>query len=411
MTKEILILRSTTPGNRPAGHAYGSPYINFADNQFGVVNAGGAPVDLILPNKYNFTFRNRACNGAIVFDQANEGVALHTPNGSAWGPDGFYAVGNVATSRFSIQQIAAPAGLAQFPNALQLKSLTAFTPVAANVFYSGQNFEYGSWSDLQWGTASAQPIVVSFWAQSSLTGQFSFAVSNGISPYWVYITQFTIAVANAWQKVALQIPGCPSGSWTPATANGVAGGIWWDLGSGANAQLASGSASQWVQSNTGLTIAGSVGLVHTNGATLTIAGLQVEAGVTPTPFEYLPRAVELARLQRYYEKSLDIGVAPGTGSAAGYSQYYLQPIPSTTSASIATVVPFRVSKRADPAMTAYSLQSGAAGTVFDGQNNVDVAALAGNWAAGMASAVLSVLAAAPAAAVNLMWHWTADARI
>jgi hypothetical protein len=42
----IQILRSPTAGNRPpAGTAAGSPYINFADGQFGVFNA--APVDLL----------------------------------------------------------------------------------------------------------------------------------------------------------------------------------------------------------------------------------------------------------------------------------------------------------------------------------------------------------------------------
>jgi hypothetical protein len=42
----IQILRSPTAGNRPpAGTAAGSPYVNFADGQFGVFNA--APVDLL----------------------------------------------------------------------------------------------------------------------------------------------------------------------------------------------------------------------------------------------------------------------------------------------------------------------------------------------------------------------------
>jgi hypothetical protein len=42
----IQILRSPTAGNRPpVGTAAGSPYINFADGQFGVFNA--APVDLL----------------------------------------------------------------------------------------------------------------------------------------------------------------------------------------------------------------------------------------------------------------------------------------------------------------------------------------------------------------------------
>jgi hypothetical protein len=43
------ILRSVTAGNRPSGGAaaFGIPYVNFADNQFGVCDASNAPRDLI----------------------------------------------------------------------------------------------------------------------------------------------------------------------------------------------------------------------------------------------------------------------------------------------------------------------------------------------------------------------------
>jgi hypothetical protein len=41
----IKILRSSTPGARPAGKTAGEPYVNFADGQFGVWNA--AAVDLV----------------------------------------------------------------------------------------------------------------------------------------------------------------------------------------------------------------------------------------------------------------------------------------------------------------------------------------------------------------------------
>jgi hypothetical protein len=47
MTTSIKILRSTTAGVRPTGKLYGEPYVNFADNQFGVFDSGPTPRDLI----------------------------------------------------------------------------------------------------------------------------------------------------------------------------------------------------------------------------------------------------------------------------------------------------------------------------------------------------------------------------
>ena len=43
----LKILRSAVLGNRPASRAYGEPYVNFAENQFGVINSSGGAVDLL----------------------------------------------------------------------------------------------------------------------------------------------------------------------------------------------------------------------------------------------------------------------------------------------------------------------------------------------------------------------------
>jgi hypothetical protein len=47
MTSIIKILRSIVPGNRPSGQSYGTPYVNFGDNQFGVFDSGNIARDLI----------------------------------------------------------------------------------------------------------------------------------------------------------------------------------------------------------------------------------------------------------------------------------------------------------------------------------------------------------------------------
>src|SRR6516164_7615238 len=42
----MKILRSLTPGNRPTG-VYGQQYVNFGDNQFGVINSSNVAQDLV----------------------------------------------------------------------------------------------------------------------------------------------------------------------------------------------------------------------------------------------------------------------------------------------------------------------------------------------------------------------------
>jgi hypothetical protein len=46
-SKSLQILRSLVLGNRPTGRLYGEPYVNFAENQFGVINNSNVAQDLI----------------------------------------------------------------------------------------------------------------------------------------------------------------------------------------------------------------------------------------------------------------------------------------------------------------------------------------------------------------------------
>src|SRR5262245_36518655 len=47
MVAAIQLLRSLTRGNRPSGRVYGEPYVNFAENQFGIFDSGNTPRDLL----------------------------------------------------------------------------------------------------------------------------------------------------------------------------------------------------------------------------------------------------------------------------------------------------------------------------------------------------------------------------
>lgn len=88
---------------------------------------------------------------------------------------------------------------------------------------------------------------------------------------------------------------------------------------------------------------------------------------------YVPRtaAEELALCQRYWQKSYDLAVAPGTASAnGGRSVLLFTGAPSAVHAAGATVQ-FRTRMRATPTVTLYSHVTGASGQVRDSTANAD----------------------------------------
>jgi hypothetical protein len=83
---EYLIYRSTTRGNRPAVGAqpFGTPYINFADMQFGVIDSTQTPQDLIgVPI---FSAAQNYSTGQPVNYLGQVYVALSTVTAGAWVP-------------------------------------------------------------------------------------------------------------------------------------------------------------------------------------------------------------------------------------------------------------------------------------------------------------------------------------
>lgn len=80
----VQILRSLTAGKRPTGRVYGEPYVNFADNQFGVFDSGNNPRDLLGFTQFSTGASYVAGQGAI-----NAGVpyvALVPVSPGSWNP-------------------------------------------------------------------------------------------------------------------------------------------------------------------------------------------------------------------------------------------------------------------------------------------------------------------------------------
>jgi hypothetical protein len=99
--------------------------------------------------------------------------------------------------------------------------------------------------------------------------------------------------------------------------------------------------------------------------TVDIWGVQVEQGTVATPFERRPISAEIALCQRYYEKSYNINVAPGTNTGEG--AYWGD---HTTHGDGTTISPifFKVTKRITPSSVTY-ISVGGTGGVWDYARN------------------------------------------
>lgn len=256
-----------------------------------------------------FGFKNRILNGQMQIDQRNAGASV-TPTTSTYTLDRFRVLAT-QSSKFSVQQnagsVTPPAG---FKNYLGITSLSAYSVTTGDNFSIQQKIEGYNVADLDYGSASSATTTLSFWVRSSLTGTFGGVFGNEAANR-CYIFSYTINSANTWEQKTITVTGDTTGTWLTTNGNGL--DVRFNFGSGSDKLSTAGSwGSTFYNSVTGQT-----SVVGTNGATFYITGVQLEKGSTATSFDYRPYGTELALCQRYYEKSYDTTVAPGTISGAG----------------------------------------------------------------------------------------------
>jgi hypothetical protein len=273
--------------------------------------------------------RNRIINGDMRIDQRNAGASVT--------PDGSYTLDrwrtfNTQTSKFTVQQnagsVTPPSG---FTNYLGVTSSSAFSVGASDYFSIAQAVEGFNTADLNWGSANAKTVTLSFWVRSSLTGTFGGTIVNSAFNR-NYIFNYTISSADTWEQKSITIDGDTSGTWLSNSS----AGLWalFTFGAGASRVGTAGSwGGTYVPAPTGQT-----SVVGTNGATFYITGVQLEVGSVATPFERRPYGTELALCQRY------------AWSLRGTNQFICNAFMRSTTAGVG-VVQFPVTMRATAALT------------------------------------------------------------
>jgi hypothetical protein len=259
-----------------------------------------ATINSYTPTESNMAGRNRIINGDMRIDQRNAGALVAGAAGNIYGVDRFpVGVFGAGTGRISTQQSSTtPTG---FVKSLVNTVTTAdAAPPSAYGYCVFQRIEGNNTADLMWGTSNAQPITISFWVRSSLTGNYVIStVNNGVT--WGYSTTYTINTANTWEYKTITIDGATSGTWETDSNVGI--GLIFGLGGGADRQATLNSWYAPTGTNTPTDATGCVDWIATSGATFYLTGVQLEVGSVATPFERRFYGQELQLAQRYYQKT------------------------------------------------------------------------------------------------------------
>ena len=216
--------------------------------------------------------RNRIINGDMRIDQRNNGASFSSGVGQVtYGLDRFYVF---STGAAVTGQRVNPS-LTGFPSALRITGASGVTYTEV-----GQRIESANINDLIGST-----VTVSFWAAASVATSLSvysnFANSQDNFLNTTGIASSTITINSTLTRYSFSFA-LPS-----QAANGIQVGVFFPAG------LTSGS------------------------STFTLTGVQLEVGSVATPFERRQFGQELQLCQRYYQKSYEQSVVPGTSTRTG----------------------------------------------------------------------------------------------
>jgi hypothetical protein len=326
------------PNSPTVGQAYGN-YLwdgekwtlpNLVDAVAARKSIYAAPFDAMAYSGMQF-------NGSMEVSQENGASAVNFPSGplSKYVVDGWLGLKSGGTATFGMIQ--ASSIFPGYAKQLSLYMITAQASMGSDVIDIRHRIEGWRIARLAWGTATAQPLTVGFWLKSSIAGTLPLICANSAGTSFP-TASVTIASPGVQQFVTATFPAQTTGTWLV------------DNGLGIDFIIR-------VASSGGFNIAS----VNTN--TFEMTGLVVLPGIEApsaarSPLIMRPYDQELLTCQRYYFKSYDYGMAPGTAVSAGGNTIYLAGA-RTGSFCVGHLV-YPVSLRAGATLTMYN-NAGASG--------------------------------------------------
>ena len=290
--------------------------------------------------------RNLVINGAMQVAQRGDVTGI---TGSSYGGPDRFELNASSIGTFTVSQSStAPAG---FKNSWKVDCTTAdASPAAGDLLRVSYRIEGQDLQQLAYGTSDAKAITLSFYVRSNKTGTYNVQFQQIDNSFKQAVLSYTIDAADTWEFKSITIAGDTAGSIDDDNGDGLA--LFWILGAGSTFTSGSERSTYTAFSNGDVAPTQTVNLADNTANEWMITGVQLEVGETATPFEHRSFGDELARCQRYYEKSFNYSDAPGTATAAGLIESSGTSGNETTS-EMTMHAKFAVSKRANPTVTIY----------------------------------------------------------
>lgn len=282
-------------------------------------------------------------------------------------------------------------------NSLLVDCTTIDASIAAGDFTTiGTKIEGYDWSRI-----AQRKFTISFWHKHTKTGIYCVAFRNAGSDR-SFVAEYTQAVSDTWERSTVTVDASPSaGTWD--YVNGIGLNVTFALAAGTTFHT---TADAWQTGNFFATV-NQVNACDDVANNFRLALIQIEAGGVATGFEGRAFSEELDLCLRYFEKSYDAGVAPGTVTTNGAIYVNMRssflPQISTTKTK---------PKRAAPTVAIFSVNSGTVALMAEFTS-------AGTFVADRAAVVLfigteafSVNGTGTATTNNLVrYQYTADAEL
>ena len=277
--------------------------------------------------------RNLIINGAMQVAQRGTSTASISSGDTYPSVDRFMLRVSSAGTWTNSQSTDAPAG---FSSSLKMDCTTADASLAADDNVQIQyRFEGQDLQQLNFGSASAKSLTLSFWVKATKTGTNIVVLYQDDGNDFI-AKSYTVDSADTWEYKTITFSGNTLASITNDNTRGLI--VQFFLAAGSNFQ--SGTlATSWAGYVQGNEAVGQVNHADSTSNNFYLTGIQLEVGETATPFEHRSYGDELARCQRYLQQFTGAGSTRAPmGVAASSTQVncttmYTQPMRAAPSVS------------------------------------------------------------------------------
>lgn len=259
--------------------------------------------------------KNLLHNGAMQVAQRGTPTASITTSGYYTADRWFAFPAALGTWTQSVENDA-PTG-SGFRKSLKMLVTTAdASPSASDYAQICQKIEGQNLQSVKKGTASAQPLTLSFWTKSNKTGTYIVDLYDADNTRTVSAT-YTVASSGTWEQQSITFPADASGALDNDAEGSLQVNFW--LAAGSN--FTTGTlASVWQAYDATDRAVGQTNLASDTNNYWQITGVQLEVGSAATGFEFKGYETELAECQRYYFRTpggatFGMGFCTGTTSA------------------------------------------------------------------------------------------------